>query len=804
MGVVRDKRPTQYRSFMDERRWMYELARTHEGAFGWAAGQNVNYTGLNTGKPCGNYIPLIFTLPRKHLRIFGAPATEHSQTYALPERIWGTAADDVFYSLEPGEYAPGKHLDISKETIRNGASKAIFDRLKQPDLPEEVLLGYALHIEQAVRDGAMGQIKKRGLHHLTMQLLRSKDPRGRHSGVMGVSALPQPMSDEVAGLLCGMIADEEESWWVVMAALQALGNASADQLAAHEPMIEKWMAHDDWWLRAGAIKAASPLVTDERFYKRLIPMIAERMHTNQRPGLGGYFRAIAKLTREADGPVQELAREQFAHAYAEYPERIDAPGGQDMTGGTEYMIRQLARTLADTPGGLDALYTVAKERFPNITLPHKELYLEADPSQLGAGLQDSMKKIILEDLIPEYIGAGTHPQSNRGYLMNEATSAKPLEWGFYYREPRMAGLVELYQRAGVDDYNWKDFGPKWNEMAWNHTTFNPPEEKLPGTGTRYRDVTLPEDTGEWFKPAFDPKQAGWKSGRQPFGQINGELADRLRGCGLDFCRCDQPMHTLWENEVMLTHGKFQFPEFKEGHIYRLLVGGMSHVNAGDGFQVYVGGEPLFVRDRGVGKREGAKPLAYYFDQKWWPDFQQDETTLAAMSFLRMDQNTTRRHFSVWIQEMKAPPMDRSVILNSATKVPMRSAGWQALQDTMRNTGEDDGKYLWDGKFVANPKVQGSWTGIGQVPTIEAFQPDDFAKGNKKGALPHITLKDDGSTPDELVIWSDTMLLDLRKNEAVKMTPRTIDGTDYLFIETGGFHTKHGPVWKSPLYVMKRP
>ena len=73
-----------------------------------------------------------------------------------------------------------------------------------------------------------------------------------------------------------------------------LGARSADQLAEHEPTIEKWMTHDDWWLRAGAIKAASPLVTDERFYQRLIPMIAERMYTNQRPGLGGYFREVSR------------------------------------------------------------------------------------------------------------------------------------------------------------------------------------------------------------------------------------------------------------------------------------------------------------------------------------------------------------------------------------------------------------------------------------------------------------------------------------------------------------------------------
>ena len=802
MGVVKDKRPDQYRSFMDERRWMYELARTYEGKFGWADGQNVGYTTTHDGnKPGGNYIPLIYTLPRKHLRIFGAPATKYSKTYDLPERAWGTAADDVFYSLEAGEYAPGKRLDISKETIRNGASQAIFTRIKKPDVSEETLLGYALHIDQAIRASAMGQINKRGLHHLTMQLLKSKDPRGRHSGLLGVGALSKPMSDEVAGLLVGMIEDKNESWWVVMEALQNLENASADQLASHVAAIQKWLAHDDWWLQAGALKAALPLVVDKRFYKQLIPQITKRMATNQRPGLNGYFRNIAQMTRNADASIQKFAREQFAIAYGDYPEVISAPGGQDMSSGTEYMLRSVAQTLAKTPGGLDALYEVAKIRFPNVSLPHKELYLEADTSRFGPKLKGSMKQIIIEDLIPEYIGKGNHPQSNRAYLINEATSREPLKWDFYYRGPRMAELVELYQRAGVDDYNWRDFGPKWNDMEWQYVTFNPPEKKLPGTGTRYRKVTLPQGMKDWYSSGFDAQKSGWKTGKQPFGQLNGKLVDQLRGCKLDFCRCDNPMHTLWENEVMLMNGTFKFPKFKEGHRYRLLVGGMSHVKGGDGFRVYVGGKQMIERTSGVGKRQGAQPLAYYIDKEWWPNFQQKETSMAATSFLRVDQNTTHRHFSVWLQEMKVPPMDQSVIHNSATKVPMRSAGWQAMQDPDRNVGPDDGKFLWDGKFVANPMVQGAWTQLGTVKSIDEFNPE--GKGNKPSSSLKITFKDQGATLDELIIWSDNMLLNLRKNEALKITPKTIKGVDYLFIEAGGFHPKYGPDWQAPLSVMKR-
>ncbi|MDX1683260.1 MAG: DNA alkylation repair protein, partial [Phycisphaeraceae bacterium] len=586
--------------------------------------------------------------------------------YDLPDRPWGTAADDVFYSLEAGEYAPGKRFDVSRETIRNGAHRAILERLKNRDVSEETLLGYALHIDQGVRGSAMGQIKRRGLHHLTKKLLKSDDPRGRHAGLLAVDKLPDATSDEVIGLLTAMIEDPDESWWVVMAALNHLQHASADQLAPHIDTIEKWMAHDDWWLKARAVQAATPLAVDKRFHERLLPKIAQIMATNQRPGLNGALRNVAEQAKKADEQVAAFAREQFATAYANYPEVISAPGSQDMTAGTEYMLRSVAHTVAATPGGLDALYDVAKKRFPDVSLPHKELYLQADPKRLGPELQVSMKKIILEDLIPEYIGTGHHPQSNRGYLMNEATSAEPLDWGFYYREPRMAGLVKLYQRAGIDEYNWRDAGPKWNEMSWHYFNFDPPEKKAPGTGTRYREITIPKGMEDWFKPGFNPVVAGWKKGKQPFGQRDGKLVDRLRGCRYDFCRCDTPMQTLWKDEVMLLNGKFKFPTFKEGHRYRLLVGGMSHVRGGDGYRVYVEGKKMFERDRGVGRREGAQPMAYYIDKAWWADFAKDKTTLAAISFLRIEQNHTNRHFSIWLQEMKVPPMGRDEIIGSAT------------------------------------------------------------------------------------------------------------------------------------------
>ncbi len=46
-------------------------------------------------------------------------------------------------------------------------------------------------------------------------------------------------------------------------------------------------------------------------------------------------------------------------------------------------------------------------------------------------------------------------------------------------------------------------------------------------------------------------------------------------------------------------------------------------------------------------------------------------------------------------------------------------------------------------------------------------------------------------------------MDLARNQALKMTVKTIGDSDYSFIEAGGFSTRNPTGWQPPLYVMKR-
>ena len=89
-----------------------------------------------------------------------------------------------------------------------------------------------------------------------------------------------------------------------------------------------------------------------------------------------------------------------------------------------------------------------------------------------------------------------------------------------------------------------------------------------------------------------------------------------------------------------------------------------------------------------------------------------------------------------------------------------------------------------------------------VPTLEAFDPAKPAVINN-APFGGLILKEDGLTDKPIRIWSGDTLIDMTRWQALKMTPKTIVGGDYLFVAAGGFSDKNPVGWKSPLIVMKR-
>ncbi|HEX5789645.1 MAG TPA: DUF6288 domain-containing protein, partial [Luteolibacter sp.] len=793
MSLLHEKTPDHYRDFMDKRRWHYEMSRRFDGSFGILGGERYDNPEWGVG------YALTFTIPRKTLRLTGAPATKFSKPYQLPARPWGSAEDDDFESIIPAKLPDGSIPDISKETISDSTGLALISKRGTP-LERNRLLHYLHHPNYTVRTIFLDEIGKHDAALLD-GLLASEDARVRRTALEFLESKntgPEMLTTPRLERIRTMLADEHESWFVKDAALRVVAKAPKEWIAAQLDLILPYLDHQEWWFHHSALIALTPVVTDTQCYRKVIPAIGKRLRTNHVVNILNPIRwgAIPDSLRTAPPEVQELARKELREAYGNYQpfdHRLKEVNDKIDSG----MRGILAETMANVPGGFDVLYEVTKEKNPGAALPYADLYLKADASQFSPALRKEVDNLIKTHLIPRYIGEA------RDYLLKEAANEN-VPPNYYYREPRVLGLANLYRQIDVHDYDWRDFGPSPTGMKWHYHTFDPPEKLAWDSGkVRYRPITFPKGTEDWYKPAFDPSKAGWKTGLAPFGAIHGKLETQAGKCPYDFCRHHLPLQTLWDKEVLLLRGKFKFPQLKEGHRYHLLVGGMSHVGAGEGHRIYINGKLFHEKTRGVDKREGAQPISGHISREWWQDFQNGEVDIAFMSFMGVKSGIPTRHLTIWLQEMKLPPVGEKELLESAKVMPMTSSAWQALQDLDANDlNPEEGKFLWDGKFAPNAQLAGSWKTVGLVASPADFDPAKPKEANR-APMQALDLKSDGTTGDPLLIWSDNTLMDLHKNEALQMQKQSHNGAEYLFIEAGGFQTRNGNTWQCPWFVLKR-
>jgi len=807
MGLLYDLMPGHYREFMNHRKWHYDMSRRFDGSFailGGARYDNVEW---------GNLYPFTYTVPRKTLRITGAPPSKYSKSYQLPERPWGTEADDAFLSLEPVADTEGHRQDISDEKLTEDSGLPLIRRLNEEEPSDDVIRQYARHPEFLIRYRAAnmaGGISAsymfqepggRVRSELLEEFARHADPRVRYAGILASVHPFDPKtewSQRMFDYAIGRLGDDAESWFVKDACLGLVRHGTPEMLIPHLDLIIGYLDHSEPWLQNGALLVLAEVIDDERCYAKVMPPVGKTINSTPRQSTTmGPLSVIREKLPETTGSMRALALETFGDVYVNYSGKDYWPGGQDLRRHQRETLEVFAQTLTSIPGGYDVLYEVAKQRHPDDPLPYSELFLSTDPKEFGPELRESIKPLIRDELIYQFIGeerrsilSDTTPDDNR-----RATVTNSVD-----------GLVDLYQRIDVHDYDWENFGPDLRDAEWSYHTFAPPEtQKYDISPWRYRSVTYPAGMAEWFKPAFDPTEVGWKKGLFPIGQYKGEL--RTNG---ERNPWNQTPRTFWEEEVLLVHGSFEFPKPKPNHMYRLRVQTGQGVGAGDGFKVYINGKELVEAKAGLGRRQGDDIRGGWITPEFLKEFDGGPVTLAATSFLRYGDRAIIQMppvpqgiFSMWVEEREVPPLDDKVLRKAATFMPMLSSEWQAGIDPESNEPpSDEDKFRYDGEFVPNPAVIGGWVLIDQVENAAAFSPEGKMS---PGRVPfkEITFADDGSTDKSDWIWSGDRLMDIKSYVAHEITPKTIDGTEYLFIEAGEFSTRHPAGWTSPLWVLKR-
>lgn len=372
INQVREKRPVAFRSYMDTRRWVMDLSRRFDGSIG-IAGMDDRYDASETedSHGWGTYFALTYTLHRKHLQLFGAPRSKWAKSMPL-SRPWGNATDDIFHSIEP---IPGGPLEIGmllNEKVETDASAAVIAKLLDPALTDKTLLTYIYHPEYDLRSMAMDQVVRRGKVEMVLPLLKSTDARLRQAGLLALTGMfkgsPLPadkVTPDMYKEVSKMLNDSNESWWVALHAIEAVGRADKSLIATHRNRLIQFLDYDCVWIQTAAVCALAKISAEPEHYKTVLPVIVKKAASfTVDSSSSRSTKAISDALKTAGPEVKTFANPLLKTIYSSMPNVLAEPNtGAVMGGGAKVVRSRVGNIVQELPGGREFV-----ERIPKTTL----------------------------------------------------------------------------------------------------------------------------------------------------------------------------------------------------------------------------------------------------------------------------------------------------------------------------------------------------------------------------------------------------------------------------------------------------
>jgi len=349
-----------------------ELSRRWDGSVAIAGmddGYNRSVTDCGNDRDWGTFFALTYTLPRKHLQIFGAPRSPYAATEAVPVP-WGNKADEAYHSIEPIPGGPLTMQDLLNETVENGSSVPFLGYTSAADATDQTLLKYLHHPEYGYREGTMREVVAKGRYHLILPLLKHSDTRLRQCGLLALtgmfkgSAMPQDqITPEMMAEVSKMVLNKEEAWWTAYYAVQALGRADKAFIGKHRDRLLEFLTYyDSPWLETAASVTLSKIAVEPEHYKVLLPALLEKS-SKFRVDSASYqsAKAITDALKTASPEIKQFADPYIKTVYKSVPAVIAEPNTGAVFGGGSRVIRSRMGMIAKAiPGGEDFVKTLPK------------------------------------------------------------------------------------------------------------------------------------------------------------------------------------------------------------------------------------------------------------------------------------------------------------------------------------------------------------------------------------------------------------------------------------------------------------
>ena len=577
---IMDDKPEFYHAEMGKLAWFYDLCRRPGGGFGMAVVHDFDDPGSGAG------VAMAYTAPLKTLQITGAPRSKYAKPFTLPENPWGRKADAAFLSIEknPKHATFGQPEPVHVPFYKFGSAYA------QPagDLkavPVREMVKNLYHDSYMIRAQAAKALRKVGAYAELEKLLDEPDPRVRRAALDGLidynywfamgrePIATENLSPKMLASIKRMIADPDESLWVVDGALMALGQASPEDINDSVPAIMPWLDHEDWWLRESAFTALYGMRKNEKLLAKALPamlnMVTQEYHTQPRE------RCLDKLGRFLDGKVGA------------------SPTGQRTLAG---LLEAVEKTAIKPNRGI---FNLSAEGAYNAKVTITT-YLRRAP-QTGLQTAQMMRKRLPDmgaaDIVQLIGSPNSNPEGRPFGLYSTLSVLKPderqelIDILYNNYRPELAKRLktttedrESLMDTIIDLLKLKDPNAGWRvlgdtppaERTWRYLSFNPQAKDVmhPREKKRFRDVTPPDGLAKWYAPDFD--DGAWKSGKAPIGV--GEFKGRG---GTTFAN-----RSAWgDGEFLLMRTTFKLDDL-DWDCVRI------SVLAVQGYHIYLNGKPI--------------------------------------------------------------------------------------------------------------------------------------------------------------------------------------------------------------------
>lgn len=248
------------------------------------------------------------------------------------------------------------------EAVGKDCSVSVIAALTSPTCTDETIQKYIYHPEYDLRSMAMDQVVRRGKVEMVVPLLKSTDARLRQAGLLALTGMfkGSPLSldkvtPEMNELVVKMLNDPNESWWVVLHAIEALGRGDKSLIAPHRDRLLKLMEYKCTWIQTASVCTLAKISTEPAHYKIVLPAIVKQSASFRVDSASSRSsRAISDAMKAASPEIKSFADGILKQTYVSMPAVLKEPNtGAVLGGGGKVVKSRIGSIVQELPGGLD-------------------------------------------------------------------------------------------------------------------------------------------------------------------------------------------------------------------------------------------------------------------------------------------------------------------------------------------------------------------------------------------------------------------------------------------------------------------